>query len=88
MNQKQYYSLEELPLMMNMTDVAAVLGISRAGVYKLAHAAVSPHFRLANGLSFHARNSSIGWIGRVRNKNAPDGKLDLRFGCACGNRVC
>ncbi len=25
MNQKQYYSLEELPLMMNMTDVAAVL---------------------------------------------------------------
>ena len=31
MNQKQYHSLEELPLMMNMTDVAAVLGISRAG---------------------------------------------------------
>ena len=36
MNQKQYHSLEELPLMMNMTDVAAVLGISRAGAYKLA----------------------------------------------------
>ena len=31
MNQKQYHSLEELPLMMNMADVAAVLGISRAG---------------------------------------------------------
>ena len=31
MKQKQYHSLEELPLMMNMTDVAAVLGISRAG---------------------------------------------------------
>ena len=46
------------------------------------------HFRLANGLLFHERNSSIGWIGSVRNKNAPDGKLDLRFGCACGNRVC
>ena len=58
MKQKQYHSLEELPLMMNMTDVAAVLGISRAGAYKLAHD--SPHFRLANGLSFHARNSSIG----------------------------
>ena len=50
--------------------------------------AVSPHFRLANGLSFHARNSSIGWIGSVRSKNAPNGKLDLLFGCACGNRVC
>ena len=31
MNQKQYHSLEELPLMMNMADVAAVLGIFRAG---------------------------------------------------------
>ena len=30
MNQKQYHSLEELPLMMNMTDVAAVLGISQS----------------------------------------------------------
>ena len=89
MNQKQYHSLEELPLMMNMADVAAVLGISRAGAYKLAHEQqISRHFRSANGLSFHARNSSIGWIGSVRNKNAPDGKLDLRFGCACGNRVC
>ena len=88
MNQKQYHSLEELPLMMNMTDVAAVLGISRAGATNSPMTAVSPHFRSANGLSFHARNSSIGWIGSVRNKNAPDGKSDLRFGCACGNRVC
>ena len=37
MNQKQYHSLEELPLMMNMADVAAVLGISRVGAYKLTH---------------------------------------------------
>ena len=44
MNQKQYHSLEELPLMMNMTDVAAVLGISRAGAYKLAHSADFPAF--------------------------------------------
>ena len=35
MNQKRYHSLEELPLMMSMTDVATVLGISRAGAYKL-----------------------------------------------------
>ena len=88
MNQKQYHSLEELPLMMNMTDVAAALGISRAGAYKLAHSADFPAFQIANGLSFHARNSSIGWIGRVRNKNAREKRLDLLFGCACGNRVC
>ena len=28
MNQKQYHSLEELPLMMNIADVATVLGLS------------------------------------------------------------
>ena len=46
MNQKQYHSLEELPLMMNMADVAAVLGISRAGAYKLAHNADFPAFQI------------------------------------------
>ena len=46
MNQKQYHSLEELPLMMNMTDVAAVLGISRAGAYKLAHDSHFPAFQI------------------------------------------
>ena len=46
MNQKQYHSLEELPLMMNMTDVAAALGISRAGAYKLAHNADFPAFQI------------------------------------------
>ena len=51
MNQKQYHSLEELPLMMNMTDVAAVLGISRAGAY------IS---RLAGASLFRGKNL---WIG-------------------------
>ena len=41
MNQKQYHSLEELPLMMNMADVAAVLGISRAGAERAR--SESPH---------------------------------------------
>ena len=88
MNQKQYHSLEELPLMMNIADVATVLGISRAGAYKLAHSADSRRFRSANELSFRVRNFSNGWTGSVRNKNAREGRLDLLFGCACGNRVC
>ena len=46
MNQKQYHSLEEFPMMMNMTDVAAALGISRAGAYKLAHSADFPAFQI------------------------------------------
>ena len=87
MNQKQYHSLEELPLMMNMTDVAAVLGISRAGAYKLAHSVDFPAFQIGRRIVV-SREKFIDWTGSVRNKNAPDGKLDLRFGCACGNRVC
>ena len=57
MNQKQYHSLEELPLMMNMTDVAAVLGISRAGAYKLAHSA---DFRSADASLSRGKNFSAG----------------------------
>ena len=46
MNKKQYHSLEELSLMMNIADVATVLGISRAGAYKLAHSADFPAFQI------------------------------------------
>ena len=88
MNQKQYHSLEELPLMMNMTDVAAALGISRAGAYKLAHSADFPAFQIGKRIVVSREKPSIGWIGRVRNKNAREKRLDLLFGCACGNRVC
>ena len=88
MNQKQYHSLEELPLMMNMTDVAAVLGISRAGAYKLAHNADFPAFQIGRRIVV-SREKFLEWLdGSVRNKNAPNGKLDLLFGCVCGNRVC
>lgn len=88
MNQKQYHSLEELPLMMNIAMLPPSSASPEPELTNSPMTAVSPHFRLANGLSFHARNSSIGWIGSVRSKNAPNGKLDLLFGCACGNRVC
>ena len=51
-------------------------------------AQISRRFRSANELSFRARNFSNGWIGSVRNENVREGRLDLRFGCVCGNRVC
>ena len=61
MNQKQYHSLEELPLMMNMTDVAAVLGISRAGAYKLAHASDFPAFQIGRRVVV-SREKFIDWL--------------------------
>ena len=67
MNQKQYHSLEELPLMMNMTDVAAVLGISRAGAYKLAHSADSPSFQIGKRIVV-SREKFLEWLDRQREK--------------------
>ena len=63
MNQKQYHSLEELPLMMNMTDVAAALGISRAGAYKLAHSADFPAFQISRWIVV-SREKFIDWLNR------------------------
>ena len=63
MNQKQYHSLEELPLMMNLTDVAAVLGISRAGAYKLAHSADFPAFQIGKRIAV-SREKFLDWLDR------------------------
>ncbi len=61
MNQKQYRSLDELPLMLNMTDVAAVLGISRAGAYKLAHSKDFPAFQIGRRIVI-SRERFLGWL--------------------------
>ena len=63
MKQKQYYSLEELPLMMNMTDVAAVLGISRAGAYKLVHCADFPVVQIGKR-NVVSREKFLDWLDR------------------------
>ena len=63
MKQKQYHSLEELPLMMNMTDVADVLGISRAGAYKLAHSIDFPAFQIGRHIVV-SREKFLDWLER------------------------
>ena len=63
MNQKQYHSLEELPLMMNIADVATVLGISRAGAYKLAHSADFPAFQIGKRIVV-SREKFLGCLNR------------------------
>ena len=63
MNQKQYHSLEEFPMMMNMTDVAAALGISRAGAYKLAHSADFPAFQIGKRIVV-SREKFLDWLDR------------------------
>ena len=63
MNQKQYRNFEELPLIMSMTDVAAVLGISRAGSYKLAHSEAFPAFQIGRRIVV-SRENFLGWLDR------------------------
>ena len=72
MNQKQYHSLEELPLMMNMTDVAVVLGISRAGAYKLAYDSRFPAFQIGKRIVV-SREKFLEWLNWPCAKEKPAG---------------
>ena len=49
MKHSTYTSYEELPLMLSVAEVAAVLGISRAGAYELFHTQIGVGNRLDGG---------------------------------------
>ena len=62
MKHSTYTSYDELPLMLSVAEVAAVLGISRAGAYELVHGSriVVP------------RDKFLAWIdANSGSKNAP-----------------
>ena len=46
MTKKLYTNYDELPLMLSVPEVAAVLGISRAGAYELARSRDFPALRI------------------------------------------
>ena len=48
MNECTYKSFDELPLMLNVVQVAAVLGISRAGAYELVHSDGFPALKIGS----------------------------------------
>ena len=48
MNECTYKSFDELPLMLNVVQVAAVLGISRAGAYELVHSESFPALKIGS----------------------------------------
>ena len=43
-----YTSYDELPLMLSVAEVAAVLGISRAGAYELVHGNEFPALKIGS----------------------------------------
>ena len=48
MNACTYKNYDELPLMLNVVQVAAVLGISRAGAYELVHSEGFPTLKIGS----------------------------------------
>ena len=48
MKKVKYTSYDELPLMLSVPEVAAVLGISRAGAYELVRSRGFPTLKIGN----------------------------------------
>ena len=48
MNKETFKSYEDLPLMLSVPEMAAALGISRAGAYELARSEGFPALRIGN----------------------------------------
>ncbi len=66
----KYTTYEQLPLMLSVPDVAAVLGISRAAAYELARSKDFPSLRIGTRIVV-PKDRFIDWINRrVEEKNA------------------
>ena len=56
-----YTSYDELPLMLSVTEVAAVLGISRAGAYELVHGNEFPALKIGSRIVV-PKDKFLAWI--------------------------
>ena len=63
MKQTAYKSYDDLPLMLSVPEVAAVLGISRAGAYELVRGKGFPALKIGSRIVV-PKEKFIGWIDR------------------------
>ena len=61
MKHSTYTSYDELPLMLSVAEVAAVLGISRAGAYELVHGNEFPALKIGDRIVV-PRDKFLAWI--------------------------
>ena len=66
MKQTVYKSCDELPLMLSVPEVAAVLGISRAGAYELVRREGFPALKIGCRIVV-PKEKFIGWIDNQTN---------------------
>lgn len=62
MNECTYKNYDELPLMLNVVQVAAVLGISRAGAYELVHSEGFPTLKIGSRIVVPKEDKLREWI--------------------------
>ena len=64
MKHSTYTSYDELPLMLSVAEVAAVLGISRAGAYELARSSGFPALKIGSRIVV-PKDKFLAWIDRT-----------------------
>ena len=67
MKQVKYKSYEELPLMLSVPEVAAVLGISQAGAYELVRTDGFPSLKVGSRIVV-PKEKYIEWIDKKTAK--------------------
>ena len=68
MKQSTYKNYDELPLMLSIPEVAAVLGISRAGAYELARSKSFPSLSIGSRIVV-PKDKFILWIEQKVSDN-------------------
>ena len=61
MNECAYKNYDELPLMLNVVQVASVLGFSRAGAYELVHSEGFPALKIGSRIVV-PKEKFIAWV--------------------------
>ena len=68
MKQTVYKSYDELPLMLSVPEVAAVLGISRAGAYELVRSDGFPALKIRSRIVV-PKEKFIEWVNAKTSEN-------------------
>lgn len=71
MKQSSYKSYDELPLMLSVPEVAAMLGISRAGAYELARSKEFPAMKIGTRIIV-PKEKLIAWVERKISEDFQD----------------
>lgn len=67
MKEVKYRSYDDLPLMLSVPEVAAAMGISRAGAYELVHSEGFPSLTIGSRIVV-PKDKLIAWIDESTKK--------------------